>query len=54
MNSIIIISRKNRPANEGYYSHILTIWSIKLKPKMFMTILVRVKKCLIVVIILLR
>ena len=49
MNSIMIISKTNMSANQGYYSQILTTWFTILKLKMFMTILIRIKKSLILV-----
>ena len=39
--------------NQHYYSVTLIVWSMKLKAKMFMKVLVRKKKCLILATILL-
>ena len=44
---------KNMATNQDYYSQILKAWCMKLKLKVFMMILVRIEKCLILVIILL-
>ena len=49
----MIKSKTNMATNQDYHSHILTAWCMKLKDKMFMTILVRIKTYLILVIILL-
>ena len=53
MNFIIITSKTKMATTENrdYYSQILTSWRMKLKLKMFKTILARVNKCLILVII---
>ena len=53
MNFIIITSKTKMTTTENrdYYSQILTSWRMKLKLKMFKTILARVKKGLILVII---
>ena len=53
MNSILITSKTNMAANQDHHSQILTVSCMKFKQKMFMAILVRIKKCLILVIILL-
>ena len=50
MNSTTIISKTNMTANRDGYSELIIAWCMKLKLKMFMTILVRIKKCLILVI----
>ena len=49
--SIMITLKTTMVTNQDYYSLILIVWSMKLKLKMFMKILVRIKKCLILVII---
>ena len=51
MNSIMITLQINMVTTQDYYSLILIVWHMKLKTKMFMKILVRIKKCLILVII---
>ena len=49
--SIMITLKTTMVTNQDYHSLILIVWSMKLKLKMFMKILVRIKKCLILVII---
>ena len=49
MNSIMIISRTNMATNQNY-SQTLVAKCMKLKLKMFMTILVKIYKCLVSVI----
>ena len=50
MNSIMIISRTNMATNQNYHSQTLLAKCMKLKLKMFMTILVKIFKCLVSVI----
>ena len=50
MNSIMIISRTNMATNQNYHSQTLVAKCMKLKLKMFMTILVKIYKCLVSVI----
>ena len=50
MNSIMIISRTNMATNQNYHSQRLVAKCMKLKLKMFMTILVKIYKCLVSVI----
>ena len=50
MNSIMIISRTNMATNQNYHSQTLLAKCMKLKLKMFMTILVKIYKCLVSVI----
>ena len=50
MNSIMIISRTNMATNQNYHSQTLVAKCMKLKLKMFMTILVEIYKCLVSVI----
>ena len=53
VSSIMIMSKTNIATNINYYSQILTDRCMILKLKMFLTILVKIKKCLILIIILL-
>ena len=46
-----ITSGANMPTNQDHYSQIPTIWSMKMKLRMFTKILGRINKCLIIKII---
>ena len=48
---IMITLKINIVATKGYYLLTLIIWSLKLKPKIVMKMLLRIKKCFILVII---
>ena len=49
-SSIMITLKINMVTTQDYYSLILIVWCIKLKPKKLMKILVRIKKFWILVI----
>ena len=53
MGSVMIKLKMNKVATQYYYSITLTARCMKLKRKMYMKILVRIKKCLILATILL-
>ena len=50
-SSIMITLETNMLTDQDYYSLILIVWSMKLKPKIFMKNLVKIKKCLILVVV---
>ena len=50
-SSLMITLKITMVLNQYYYALILIVWYMKLKLKIFMKILVKVKKCLILVII---
>ena len=51
MDFIKITLKTNMVKTQNYYSQILIVIYMKLKPRTFMKILVKLKKCLILVII---
>ena len=51
IKSIMITLKISMLATQDYYSLKLIVWCMKFKPKMFMKILVRIKKCLILAVI---
>ena len=51
MKSIMIILKINVITIQEYYSLTLIIWCMRVEPEMFVRILVRIEKCLILLII---